>query len=118
MSPKRLPKGCVEDRDRHGNIRIYYRGTKKIRLRTTPWTEQFMEEYEAAKAGHAAPDTYRIDSGTWRWLCVRYFEQCATLASGTGFAIDALKPMCQGGRTDCVRLAQPLPPTTARPHTS
>jgi integrase len=77
MSPKRLPKGCVEDRDRHGNIRIYYRGTKKIRLRTTPWTEQFMEEYEAAKAGHAAPDTYRIDSGTWRWLCVRYFEQCA-----------------------------------------
>ena len=23
--PRRLPPGCVEDRDRHGNVRIYYR---------------------------------------------------------------------------------------------
>jgi hypothetical protein len=33
--PRRLPPGCVEDRDRHGKIRIYFRakGTPKVRLR-------------------------------------------------------------------------------------
>ena len=61
--PRRLPPGCIEDRDRHGNIRIYFRakGRPKVRLRGTPWTPEFMAEYEAAKgidapfqAGHAA----------------------------------------------------------------
>jgi integrase len=79
MSPKRLPDGCVEDRDRHDNIRVYYRakGRKKVRLRATPWTEQFMAEYEAAIAGHAVPDTNKVMPGTWRWLCVQYFSLCA-----------------------------------------
>ncbi len=33
--PRRLPAGCVEDRDRHGNLRVYYRakGRPKVRLR-------------------------------------------------------------------------------------
>jgi hypothetical protein len=49
--PRRLPPGCVEDRDRHGNIRTYYRvkGGAKVRLRGTPWTPGFMAEYDAAK---------------------------------------------------------------------
>jgi integrase len=49
--PKRLPKGCCEDTDRHGNIRVYYRvhGRPKVRLRAVPWTPEFMEEYESAK---------------------------------------------------------------------
>jgi hypothetical protein len=49
--PHRLPSGCVEDRDRHGNIRIYYRakGRPKARLRGAPWTPEFMAEYDAAK---------------------------------------------------------------------
>ena len=48
--PRRLPPGCVEDRDRHGNLRIYYRPKvgKKIRLRETPWTPDFMAAYEEA----------------------------------------------------------------------
>jgi hypothetical protein len=77
--PRRLPPGCVEDRDRHGNTRIYYRarGKLKVRLRETPWTPEFMAEYDAAK-GLAAPATGKgITSGTWRWLCVRYFTECA-----------------------------------------
>jgi integrase len=77
--PRRLPHGCVEDRDRHGNIRIYYRakGRPKARLRGTPWTPEFMAEYETAK-GHSPPvTTNEIVPGTWRWLCVKYFAECA-----------------------------------------
>ncbi len=77
--PRRLPLGCVEDRDRHGNVRVYYRakGRAKVRLRGTPWTPEFMAEYAAA-SGQAAPITTKgITPGTWRWLCVRYFAESA-----------------------------------------
>src|SRR5262245_60827938 len=77
--PRRLPPGCIEDRDRHGNIRIYYRakGRPKVRLRGTPWTPEFMTEYQAAKGEAAPTKTKGIASGTWRWLCTRYFAECA-----------------------------------------
>jgi integrase len=80
--PRRLPPGCVEDRDRYGNIRIYYRGKgrRKVRLRGTPWTPDFMAEYEAAKGIYSAVPSGRsraIVPETWRWLCVRYFGECA-----------------------------------------
>ena len=77
--PRRLPLGCVEDRDRHGNVRIYYRakGRPKVRLRGTPWTIQFMAEYEAAKGEVSTANWKGITSGTWRWLCTRYFAECA-----------------------------------------
>ena len=77
--PRRLPPRCVEDRDRHGNFRIYYRAKSrpKVRLRGTPWTAEFMAEYEAAK-GEASPAKVKgITPGTWRWLCTRYFAECA-----------------------------------------
>jgi integrase len=77
--PRRLPPGCVEDRDRHGNVRVYYRvgGRPKVRLRGTPWTPEFMSEYHAAK-GEASPTKVKgISPGTWRWLCVRYFSECS-----------------------------------------
>jgi integrase len=77
--PRRLPPSCVEDVDRHGNVRIYYRakGARKVRLRGTPWTPEFMAAYDEAKG--AAPKTIRrgISVGTWRWLCVKYFAECA-----------------------------------------
>ena len=77
--PRRLPQGCVEDRDRHGNIRIYYRakGRPKIRLHGTPWTAEFMVEYEAAKGEAIPAKANGITPGTWRWLCTRYFAECA-----------------------------------------
>jgi hypothetical protein len=79
--PRRLPPGCVEDRDRHGTVRIYYRakGRPKVRLRSTPWTPEFMAEYEAAKGIEASVSSRSraIVPGTWRWLCVRYFAECA-----------------------------------------
>src|SRR5262249_45538803 len=79
IMPRRLPPACIEDRDRHGNIRIYFRVKRqpKVRLRGTPWTPEFMAEYEAAK-GAVVPTTARgITPGTWRWLCIRYFAECS-----------------------------------------
>ena len=32
--PRRLPPGCIEDVDRHGNIRVYYRAKGKRKTRT------------------------------------------------------------------------------------
>jgi integrase len=77
--PRRLPPGCVEDRDRHGNVRIYYRaqGRPKVRVRGMPWTADFMAEYEAAKGGDSTASGKGITPGTWRWLCTRYFAECA-----------------------------------------
>jgi integrase len=77
--PHRLPPGCIEDRDRHGNVRIYYRikGRPKVRLRGTPWTPQFMADYDAAKGGVPGVKAKGITPDTWRWLCTRYFAECA-----------------------------------------
>ena len=77
--PRRLPPGCVEDRDRHGNLRIYYRPKvgKKIRLRETPWTPDFMAAYEEAKGIAPKRAQSGIGAGTWRWLCTKYFSECA-----------------------------------------
>jgi integrase len=79
--PRRLPPGCSEDRDRHGNLRIYFRAKNrpKVRLKGTPWTPEFMASYEAAK-GAEFPTAGRAGAalpGTWRWLCVHYFAECA-----------------------------------------
>ncbi len=78
--PRRLPPGCVEDSDRHGNIRIYFRakGRNKVRIRATPWTPEFMALYEGAKGAAPTPATSSDPKqGTWRWLCARYFAECA-----------------------------------------
>ena len=80
VMPRRLPPNCIEDRDRHGNVRVYYRakGKPKVRLRGTPWTTEFMAAYEEAKNAAAAPSKRsHITRGTWRWLCAKYFEECA-----------------------------------------
>src|SRR4051812_46452479 len=76
--PRRLPPRCSEDLDRHGNVRIHFRpkGRPKVRLHGTPWTPDFMARYEEAK-GEISPAKSGITVGTWRWLCVRYFTECA-----------------------------------------
>lgn len=72
------------DRDRHGNVRRYYwrgKGHRKIRLRETPGTEAFAEEYRQAIAAESKGKTAEsktgetrepILAGSWRWLCVQY----------------------------------------------
>jgi len=71
-----------EDTDRHGNVRLYVRrpGMKKVRLRQTPGTPEFIEEYRDALAGRLKSATGKAAArapagkGTLRWLCEQYFR--------------------------------------------
>lgn len=71
-----------KDRDRHGNVRYYYRrkGRKKVRIRGTPGTAEFQAAYDAARSetadtqlSSAKRDKFKPTLGTFRWLCVQYF---------------------------------------------
>src|SRR5258708_8819906 len=53
-----IKKYLFEDKDRHGNVRLYFRKRiertkkfRKVRLRETPSTAEFHEEFAAALAG-------------------------------------------------------------------
>ena len=79
----KLPlKYVVEDVDRHGNVRLYYRrrGQPKIRLRSPPGSPEFMVEYQSAvngpseAPGGAATKLGHIIPGSFTELCVKYYE--------------------------------------------
>ena len=69
------------DRDRHRNLRFYFRrkGHPKVRLPDLPDTPEFASAYQKALASStgallAASDPPRRPlPGTWRWLCTQYF---------------------------------------------
>jgi integrase len=75
----RLYRYIVEDVDRHGNVRIYFRrkGQPKIRLRERPGTEAFEAEYQRAFRGGVRPPSSNQHTlampGTMRWLCEQYY---------------------------------------------
>lgn len=92
LMPRRLPRHCVEDKDRHGNIRVYLRrsGLPKVRLKGVPWTPEFMAQYERALAGEAPEPPVRSTRGkpgTWRWLCQQYFGSADFKQLSDGFQI-------------------------------
>jgi integrase len=72
----------VEDMDRHGNVRVYFRrkGARKIRLPGLPGSDEFIEAYRAALAGVSTKSTGRSASrqrskhGSFRWLCEAYYK--------------------------------------------
>jgi integrase len=71
----------IEDVDRHGNVRFYFRrkGRKKFRLRGTPGTPEFNAAYAEALAAQETPifETavgQAAKPNTWRWLCLRYLK--------------------------------------------
>jgi integrase/recombinase XerD len=70
-------KHLVEDRDRHGNIRIYVRvpGRRKVRIRAPFGRDEFVIAYNAAVSDHvAAPRQAReAKAGSFRHLCVLYY---------------------------------------------
>lgn len=79
----RLYRYLVEDVDRHGNVRIYFRrkGQPKIRLRELPGTAAFDAEYKRAFIGELKhpPRDQRAPAmpGTMRWLCEQYYTAAA-----------------------------------------
>ena len=72
-------KYVVEDMDRHGNVRIYYRrkGQSKIRLPGPIGSPEFLTAYKAAEAGAKQiienPGLPRLKPKSLRWLCVQYY---------------------------------------------
>jgi len=74
-------KHLVEDRDRHGNVRLYVRvpGRQKVRIRATFGTDEFMVAYNDAIAGHVRPLRQADDAkpGSFRYLCIRYYASAA-----------------------------------------
>src|SRR5262249_38628651 len=78
----RLYRFLVEDVDRHGNVRIYFRhkGQPKIRLSEIPGTVAFDAEYQRAFTGALKPPTNQHNAampGTMRWLCAQYYASAA-----------------------------------------
>lgn len=59
-------KGVVEDKDRHGNVRLYFRasGKKKVRLRETPGSAEFHEEVRCAREGIPYASTWSMPKST------------------------------------------------------
>jgi hypothetical protein len=78
-------RNIVEDTDRHGNVRVYYRpgkGKPKLRLISTPGTTEFETEYQRARNGELAPTARQAGRaiaapGTMRWLCEQYYSSAA-----------------------------------------
>jgi integrase len=62
------------DRDRHGNLRYYFRraGKPKIRLHGLPGSEEFLADYKVALADNNASGAKSEKS--FEWLCHRYYK--------------------------------------------
>lgn len=73
-------KYVVEDRDRHGNLRLYYRraGQPKLRLRGPMGSREFWQDYQAAlknpKPKAKTKASAAPDRSTMRWLISDYFS--------------------------------------------
>jgi len=60
----------VSDRDRHGNVRYYFRrkGQKKVRLHGIPGSKEFMDAYALALAsGASRPAARRFSRALSYW---------------------------------------------------
>jgi integrase/recombinase XerD len=70
-------KNLVEDRDRHGNIRIYVRvpGRKKVRIRAQFGIDDFIAAYNAAVSDHVVTPRQAREAkpGSFLHLCVSYY---------------------------------------------
>jgi hypothetical protein len=77
----------ISDKDRHGNVRYYYRkpGHSKVRIRGTPGTEEFLQAYSAASASAVVKEETGAqkagEPGTLLWLCRRYMAECSEYQS-------------------------------------
>jgi integrase len=67
----------LQDRDRHGNRRVYFRrrGHKMVRIYEKPGTPEFMATYNRLVATtDAQPATPTARQGSLRWLSEQYFR--------------------------------------------
>src|SRR6056297_3478060 len=81
MNMKMRLKYVVEDTDRHGNVRLYYRrsGQSKVRLRGSIGSPEFLADYKNASAGFSKPTAETptagaMVAGSIKGLCVDYYK--------------------------------------------
>ncbi|MGV8832559.1 MAG: tyrosine-type recombinase/integrase [Devosia sp.] len=73
-------KHITEDKDRHGNVRVYFRkaGQPKVRLTEKPGTDAFLKEYRRAASGEAVASATvpkaKPSADTLSWLVSRYYD--------------------------------------------
>lgn len=73
-------KYVVEDTDRHGNVRLYFRrGGQKIRLRGPVGSPEFLTDYRRAAAGpkevkDKKDRVGRVKPDSLQWLCNQYYK--------------------------------------------
>ncbi|MEP2681226.1 MAG: tyrosine-type recombinase/integrase [Sulfitobacter sp.] len=71
-------KYVVEDVDRHGNVRLYYRRNgQKTRLSGPAGSPEFLADYRAAAAGPKQVKTTKtghVVPRSFHWLCVQYYK--------------------------------------------
>lgn len=74
-------KYVVEDTDRHGNVRLYYRrsGQSKVRLRGPVGSPEFLADYKNAAADFSKPTAETptagaMVAGSIKGLCVDYYK--------------------------------------------
>src|SRR5262245_52978768 len=83
----------VEDTDRHGNLRLYFRrkGQPKVRLPGLPGSEEFMAAYKAALSatGGSHRQSGQMARGSFGYLCLTYY---------TSATFKALDPSTQSWR--------------------
>lgn len=79
--PQNPIKGVTRDRDRHGNVRLYFRrpGARKIRLPGPEGSPEFWAAYAEARAGevNAAPPIKKAGRASFTWLCRSYYRSAA-----------------------------------------
>jgi integrase len=72
-------KWVLRDKDRHGNVRYYFRQDRTkpmVRLRGEPGSPEFVKSYNAAQDG-SVPErkvAHRLSEDSLEWLCRRYYE--------------------------------------------
>ena len=103
----------VEDTDRHGNPRLYFRrkGERKVRLPGLPGSEEFMAAYKAAllASGEKRPQSARPARGSFGHLCLTYYCSATFRAldgSTQSWRRRALGAVCERHGTKPVSLMQ------------
>lgn len=111
MMPKKLPKGVTVDRDRHKNVRLYFRapGRPKIRLREQPGTKAFDDEVACARIGipyekKTAPAPRKpgaaAKENSFHWLVQQYKQRAKNRLNPDQLArrVRLLEEICKSGK--------------------
>lgn len=111
MMPKKLPKGVIVDRDRHKNVRLYFRvhGRPKVRLREEPGTKAFDDEVACARIGipyekKVAPAARKpgtpAKENSFHWLVQQYKQRAKNRLNPDQLArrVRLLEEICESGK--------------------